>query len=455
MGFAISILYLVTYYLTPDTVFGPLAAYHIELILAALVFVVSLRSLAGSYIRKTPQSLALIGLALATLLSVLIGMHWLGGAVQAFLLFIPNAFAYFLVCLHFNSKRKLKILIAMLLFVCVFVIAHGFVDLLHGVPEGAPLKSGTTESLYLMAQHSDSGDWIFRLTGLGEINDPNDFAQLLVCVLPLTFFYWREKKILQNIWFVILPACVLLFGAYLTHSRGAVLALIAMLLVAARRRIGLIPGIILAVGMFVAATALNFTGGREISASAGEDRTALWSDGLQMLKSHPLFGVGFGNFGDNSGLTAHNSVVVCAAELGLFGLYFWALFLFPTVRDSLVIGSTENVGAGEEIKAQESMFPTAERKIETVDKADINRMGRMLILSLTGFLVTGWFLSRAYVMTLFLLGGMVEVVYEMALQRGMVSRRLPLPRVLASAGGLALSLILLMYILLRTLNLIR
>jgi hypothetical protein len=40
------------------------------------------------------------------------------------------------------------------------------------------------------------------------------------------------------------------------------------------------------------------------------------------------------------------------------------------------------------------------------------------VLSFTGFLVAGWFLSRTYVMTFFLLGGMVEVVYEMALQRG-------------------------------------
>jgi hypothetical protein len=50
----------------------------------------------------------------------------------------------------------------------------------------------------------------------------------------------------------------------------------------------------------------------------------------------------------------------------------------------------------------------------------------LLVLSLTGFLVAGWFLSRAYVMTFFLLGGMVEVVYEMALRRGMITSRLSL-----------------------------
>jgi hypothetical protein len=56
-------------------------------------------------------------------------------------------------------------------------------------------------------------------------------------------------------------------------------------------------------------------------------------------------------------------------------------------------------------------------------------------------------------MTLFLLGGMVEVIYEMALQRGMIAPRLRLARVLPYAGGLAISLILLMYIMLRITNL--
>jgi len=67
--------------------------------------------------------------------------------------------------------------------------------------------------------------------------------------------------------------------------------------------------------------------------------------------------------------------------------------------------------------------------------------------------VAGWFLSRAYVMTFFLLGGMIEVVYEMALRRGMIAPRLRMSRVLLYSGILAVLLVLLMYILLRTVNL--
>ena len=143
---------------------------------------------------------------------------------------------------------------------------------------------------------NDQGQLFYRLRGLGLINDPNDFGQLLVCVIPLLFFFWRPKKLFLNIAFVILPVCVLLFGVFLTHSRGALLALMAMAIVAARRRIGTVPALVLAGVLFAGAMALHFTGGRQISAESGSDRTALWGEGLEILKAHPLFGVGFGNY---------------------------------------------------------------------------------------------------------------------------------------------------------------
>jgi len=48
---------------------------------------------------------------------------------------------------------------------------------------------------------------------------------------------------------------------------------------------------------------------------------------------------------------------------------------------------------------------------------------------------------------------MVEVVYEMALRRGMVPPRLSLARIARNSAGLAVALVLLMYVMLRTVNL--
>lgn len=465
MGFVLTILYLITNYLTPVTIVGPLAEYRIELILAVLILLVSLPKLIGSFIFKTPQSLAVVGLAIASMLSVFFGEHWAGGAVRAFLDFIPNGFAFFLVCLHCNSKRKLKIVVLMLLFVCLFVTARGSIDLRHGLPEGAGVQPETAEGVnddawntehpYLFAMRNDQGQLFYRLRGLGLINDPNDFGQLLVCVTPLIFFFWRPKKQLLNVAFVILPVCVLLVGIYLTHSRGALLALMAVAIVAARRRIGTAPALVLAGVLFAGAMALHFTGGRQISAESGSDRTALWGEGLEILKAHPFFGVGFGNMPDytDDHKTAHNSLVVCAAELGMFGLYFWSLFLFPTVRDALLTASPTKLTKGELTVPEESLFPQRAWKVEELDKAEINRLGRLVVLSLTGFLVAAWFLSRAYVLTFFLLGGFAEVVFQMALERKMIPSRPPLTRSLAYSGVMMIALVLAMYILLRVVNL--
>jgi hypothetical protein len=476
MGFVLSILYFVTSYLTPGTLFGPLAAYRIELILAILILFVSLPKVAGSIVLKTPQSVAVIGLALAIILSVLVGMHWLGGTIPAFLAYIPNAFALFLVCLHCNSRKKLQAIVFMLLFVCLFVIARGSIDLRAQAPPsqlaqaGAmqlpPLQPGETEDSdpdlnlelwntehpYLFAMRGSAGAWIYRIRGLGEINDPNDFGQLIVCTIPLIFIFWRPKKVFWNFAAVMLPVCVLLGGVYLTHSRGALVALMAVAVLAARRCIGTLPALLIAGGLFAGAMALDFTGGRAVSLNAGEDRTVLWGESLQLFKSHPLFGVGFANLPDYLGHTAHNSVAVCAAELGIFGLFFWCLFLFPTLRDALVIASPAQVSEGEVIEPEEELLPAVVKKAEVIGKAEVNRLGRLLVLSLTGFLVTGWFLSRSFVLTLFLLGGMAEVVYEMALRRGMIAPRLRMARVLPYSGILAVLLIFVMYIMLRTVN---
>jgi hypothetical protein len=462
MGFLLSILYFVSCYLSPVTVFGEFAQFRIELILAALILLVSVPKM-GSFVFRTPQALALVGLALASFFSILFGMSWLGGAVNAIYFLIAGFYAYFLVALHFNSTKKLKVLVFMLLFVCLFVIANGVIDIRHGLPaEGPPVAPGTEsadmnfwnyEHPYLLAMKDDMGNWTYRVRGLGEINDPNDYAQLIVCVIPLMFVFWRKKKHFRNFVSVIVPVCLLLFGLYLTKSRGALLALVAVVLVAARRRIGIVLSTILAGALFAGAMALQFTGGRAISVSAGQTRTDLWGQGLQLLKEHPLLGVGFGHMGDYSVQTAHNSIVVCAAEIGLIGLFFWSLFLFTTARDMLVIASPEKVKEAEPTEIGVIQGPFKVWKGPALDKAETNRMGFCLLLSLTGFLVAGWFLSRTYVVAFFLLGGMAEIVYEEARQQGMVALRMPLRRAVMYSAGLTICLVAMVYVMVRILNL--
>jgi hypothetical protein len=453
MGFVLSILYLLTCYLTPPVMFGALAEFRLELILAAVLTFISLPLIPRSMLGKTSQTIALGGLAFATFMSIAIGAHWLGGGLPALLLFIPNPYAYFIICLHCTTKRRVQTVIVVLIFVCLFVIGQGAMEMHRGLPTGDVAASMDMDNSYFFGMSNDQKEWFYRLRGMGQIHDPNDFAQLIVCTIPLAFFFWKKKKFARNFFLVLVPVGVLLWGAYLTHSRGSILALLAIIIMAFRKKIGTVPAILLAGLLFVGASSMNYAGGRDISASAGEDRTELWGDGLELLKTHPLFGIGFNDMPDYIGKTAHNTIVVCAAELGLCGLFFWSMFLFPSIRDAAVVASRKVGITKEAALATEPAYPIAPLDSTVPDEDTIRRLGRLLVLSFTGFLVAGWFLSRAYILTLFLLGGLTEVAFQMALQRGLVSPRLPLGRVLRYSGLLTLALILIMYITLRIVNL--
>ena len=82
------------------------------------------------------------------------------------LLFIPCAFAYYSVCLHCNTVRRLRIVVFMLLFVCLFVIGRGYTELRRGVPDSAMQDPEYARGSYLMAMQTETGEWIYRLGGL-------------------------------------------------------------------------------------------------------------------------------------------------------------------------------------------------------------------------------------------------------------------------------------------------
>ena len=52
-----------------------------------------------------------------------------------------------------------------------------------------------------------------------------------------------------------------------------------------------------------------------------------------MLKAQPILGVGYGQFVDHHPLTAHNSLVLCFAETGLLGSFFWVGLFVVTVLE--------------------------------------------------------------------------------------------------------------------------
>ena len=323
MGFVFTLLYILTAYLSPKLLFGTLAEYHIEIILALLALLTSIPNLSGSQILRAPQTFAVFGMGFAVVAS-LAATGWFGGAPSALYEFLPDSFAFFLVVLNCRTRRRLQMVVLTLAAASAYVIVQGW----------TALRNGEVVSPWLYDQGYE-GNHIMRLRGLAIVNDPNDFAQVLVSLIACTFLLWRPHKALWNTIAVVLPCSFLFWGVFLTHSRGALLATMAVIAISVYRKFGIIPAGIMAGATFALSTALSWSGGRDINVQSGEDRMDAWSTGLQLIKSHPIFGVGYRNFTDYNEITAHNTIVVCAAELGFLGFFFWVLFVVSSVREGL------------------------------------------------------------------------------------------------------------------------
>ncbi len=425
MGYFFTFLYIVTAYITPAYLFGPLADFHLQVIIVSLAVITSLPGMSESEVFASSQSRAVIGMILTVFCSA-IAAGWLGGIAEPMYDFMQPSLAFFLVAINCKTKRHLQWIIVAMFFVSMFYTWAGWQD----------LRNNVSPSLFLYGD----GD-LRRLRGLGWVADPNDFSQVLVSLMPLLFLWWRPKQTFFNFVFILVPMLLLLVAMYLTHSRGAALALIVVCIFTFRKKIGTVPSLILATLLFGLTLVVGWSGGRDTSMEAGADRLDLWAGGLEMLKTHLLFGVGLGHFPDYMGITAHNSVVVCAAELGMIGLFFWAYLLLSTVRTGMQLGKLTapapkqddtfalpgtEAGAGAGAFAMEAVQPLAATADPfsfkdmngppKISPEEINRVSRLLIISMMGFLTAGWFLSRALSAWLFMYCGMMYALSRMALR---------------------------------------
>src|SRR3978361_1903479 len=108
MAFFLSLLFIVTAYVTPSVLWGPLAEFHIEIILALLAFVASLPNIAKSKVFALPQAYACIAFTIAVPLSIAAG-GWFAGALAGLYGFLPTVFAFFLAAANFRTRRHLQL----------------------------------------------------------------------------------------------------------------------------------------------------------------------------------------------------------------------------------------------------------------------------------------------------------------------------------------------------------
>ncbi|MEX8517306.1 MAG: O-antigen ligase family protein [Leptothrix sp. (in: b-proteobacteria)] len=219
----------------------------------------------------------------------------------------------------------------------------------------------------------NSGWYLWRLKSLGFLADPNDFAQVLVMTLPMLWTAYRAGKHTWNLLVIGLPGAAMFYSILLTQSRGALIGTASLLSFTIHKALGTVKTLML-IGTVVAIQMMGAAvGGREFSGKekSAEERLESWTIGIQLLKGNPITGAGYGNFLEYNYLTAHNSYVLCFAEMGLTGYFVWIGMIVVTFKG---LSRTLNLREG-----------TPEAHI-----------AYLLRSSMVGYLTCAWFLSRTY-----------------------------------------------------------
>jgi hypothetical protein len=397
MGLLFTVVYLLYMLASVATWLPILAGAGVQMYISALAFVCTLpRLLHASLVRHTPQMFVFSGFFGVLVLSPLL-QRWAGGTIEAFREQIPYFLLLFLVRVNCDTPSRRKVLIMGLLFLMTSLVLVGSYNF-HAHPDDV-------ENKFIFRHHIgddapgisednepdvDTGSirYDLRLKAQGILDDPNDFGQALLITIALSTVFWGQGAF-ANIFLVLIPGAVMMYGIYLTHSRGALVAVAVTAVVAMRRRLKIwgaaILGALMAGGMIM----LRFTGARQISVSAGQDRLSLWSEGLYLLKHSLGLGIGYHEFAEQVGHTAHNSILLVAVETGVVGL-----MLFST---TLVICATQLVRIAQPFNGTEPDATTAHE-------------ARCMEAALAAYLSSAWFLSRAYNPFPYLLVGLISAL---------------------------------------------
>ncbi|MEO7433116.1 MAG: O-antigen ligase family protein [Dokdonella sp.] len=374
--------------------------------------------------RKTfaqPQYPLLFAFLIVTMISILVN-GWAGGAIEQAADFAPTVIAFVLLANALTTPRRM--IVTMQVFVlCSCVLAlHGVLQVQNGIGwTGMPLVQ-------------DDG----RIQYVGIFSDPNDLGLLFVAVLPMAFHLARRGGMLGLVRLTWLAAAaLLLYGVYLTNSRGALLAVASMIGVWLWLRRGVITAMVVGGGglalMQMLPSRLQDLDAAEESAAG---RIDAWYEGLQMFQSQPLFGVGAHNFTEHNYLTAHNSFVLVLAETGIVGYTVWLAF----------------VGYGFRMMLALCRYAPADADASTADAWRAEReAGVTLLVSLAGFFTAAFFLSRSYVIVLYLFAAMVVAQYTQSRERFPGLPEFRLGDDLARWGMLSVGSIALLYLVVRVL----
>lgn len=353
------LFYLMMTYIRPQEFVASLRERPLMLILA---FVILGTLLLHASVRKrtfmflnTRQGLLMFVFFLLIPLSHLQRLY-LTGASDSFNDFLPVYLLFFMILNLIDNPGQLRKAIHLLFAMTLLLSLNGILQYFRGYDiAGQTMYEG-------------------RIRWIGIFSDPNDLGLTILAFTPLAVINLLNVKnsVPRRILWGIAMA-VLVYALYLTNSRGTFIGLLAILIFVMCKRIGLVRGLVVGIilGSILLVAGPSRMSDMSIDEASASGRIDAWATGLNLLLWRPILGVGYHNFTEHHHLTAHNSVVLCMSELGLVGLYVWLLLIYSSFRDMAIV---QRYARGTEFAVY----------------------AELMQLSLAGFFVSAFFLSRTY-----------------------------------------------------------
>jgi hypothetical protein len=179
-----------------------------------------------------------------------------------------------------------------------------------------------------------------RIRYRGTLGDPNELSLVMSLGMALMFAYVAlarrpspHRWLLAGGLVALVLTCVVL-----AQSRSGQLVFMTIVGAYFIKRMGWSG---LALGVMVTVPLLLLGGlvgsDRDDAQASTDERMMTLYEGIDMFTTSPFFGVGFGQFTEHHYLTAHNSVVLIAAETGLVGLLLWGMVIYLSFKIPVAI----------------------------------------------------------------------------------------------------------------------
>jgi putative inorganic carbon (hco3(-)) transporter len=379
MAYALCLIYVVIVYVRPGEIVPEWAGLPIAQVAGGVAAAIAGLSvfLKPRPVAESPVDWCFLGFCLVAIVSN--PSHgWFGAGYLTAIELLPLACFYFLIRVTIENRRQMYGLIVLLILLAVFQAVNGIVQFHTGTGIGG--STAVADRVFVREEGEEAGS-VMRIRGTGIFNDPNDLAMSLLVVFPFLFSaVMSDRPGAIRRMLAVTSAGILLYALWLTQSRGGFLGFGLLSVAYAYRRFGRIRGLLLAaVFMFVLIAVVGTESSRgqllDTSDGSSQGRVQAWAAGLEMFKLNPVFGVGFGQFGENYELAAHNSFVHTLAELGFTGGFFFVGMFFWFLAGT---------GAGRNVAGAASSSLAVD-----------------LWASGIGVITCSWFLSRQYIPVLY------------------------------------------------------